>query len=122
MGRGVCVGVIGFSLVFLSGCHAARGYIGGPRDLVTVANQIFAPSTVFAQPGETVTFTDTGEMPYHIIQGRPLQKGRPLFEVTLQPGQSFRWRVSPKLGRIPFYSDSYPDMHGNIIVAANGGN
>ena len=85
---------------------------------VSVVDYSFNPKRVVAHPGDVIHWTNNTRMTAHTVTSEVGREGR-LFDVELQPGQSFDWNV-PNLRRPNVkYECRFHDelgMTGAIIV------
>lgn len=67
---------------------------------VSVTENTFSPSTVSVKPGDIVHWTNNGAAAHTVTSGAPGAVGQ-VFNVTLNPGQSFDWTVgNPPVARV----------------------
>ena len=59
---------------------------------VSVTENIFTPSTTSVHPGDIVHWTNNGATAHTVTSGTPGAPGQ-VFNVTLNPGQTFDWTV-----------------------------
>lgn len=90
------------------------------RIYVTIQNFAFTPSNVYASEGMTVTWTnrdntnhtvtsDTGSLPYNVLNSG-----------VLQPGQSYSYAFAQP-GVYSYHCSFHPEMRGVLTVTANPG-
>ena len=59
---------------------------------VSITDNIFTPSTTSVRPGDVVHWTNNGAAQHTVTSGTPGAPGQ-VFNVTLNPGQTFDWTV-----------------------------
>ena len=96
---------------------------GASADCVT-ANNCFTPNPVNAQPGETVTWTNTDSASHTVTSGKPDNSTGNIVAAVfdsslLGPGKTFSHTfTTADIGTINYFCQVHPWMVGQVIVGA----
>uniref|UniRef100_UPI00117B0F4E cupredoxin domain-containing protein n=1 Tax=Kineosporia sp. R_H_3 TaxID=1961848 RepID=UPI00117B0F4E len=95
--------------------HGHRGRLrsgGGAQSKtikVTLKDSVFSPTSVSAHVGDTIVWTNAGQMPHTVTAADKS------FDQQLMPGATFRL-VLRKEGTIPYVCTYHPGMKGTLVV------
>ncbi|HYE79834.1 MAG TPA: cupredoxin family copper-binding protein [bacterium] len=122
--------ILGLGLLVLPACGG--GSATTPRDPqvrpsertpttheVSIVDGAFEPATIKVKVGDTVLWTNNGELPHTVDSDHNHPTEGTLDSDILMPGDTYSFTFTAA-GAYPYHCDIHPHMHGRVIVSANG--
>jgi plastocyanin len=106
-------------LTLIAGCGDDEPMRPSARTIdVEAFDFFFQPVAVNARVGDTIRFTQRGEIPHTATSGEPgVPDAGSVFDLQLQSAGDSMEFVTSQAGTIPFFCRPHPFMTGSITVA-----